>query len=207
MISNFKIKAISVLSALLLVFTVSSCSLLSDGVNFTEVESAKEVNELLKKNIPADMLVYEIDFSFSRSSSSFSFMKDGITIIYVDPETNKLSGIDIDVKSGDVTQNSFYERTSPSPSKSFKGYTPVEVDVTTMINSIVEAINFLYEEEEIQTSGLGNCEIKFGNTPADVVYKFSTQTKTGSTTSGRRTQVSYDEYSFKADAEGNIEVD
>lgn len=206
--SNFKLVAISILSGLALLFSVSSCNILSDGENFTEVESAEKINNLINKNITPDMLVYEIDFSFTRSSSSFSFMKDGITIVYVNPENEgKLSGIDIDIKTGEAKPSSFYERTSLSPTKSFKGYTPVEVDVTTMIQSIIDAINFLYEEEGIETSGLGHCEIKFGNTPSDIVYKFKTQTRTGSTSTGRRTQVHYDEYPFVADAEGNIEFD
>ena len=205
--SNLKLKTTAALSALALLFSVSSCDLLSSGVNFTEVESAKKINELISKNTTSDMLIYEIDFNFSESSSSFSFMKDGITIIYIDPENpEKLSGIDVNIKSGDAEPSSFYERNSISPLRSFKGYPLENIDITPMINAINEAIALL-EEEEIKTNGLGMCEIKFGATPSDITYKFKTQTRTGSTTTGRRTQVSYDEYSFKVDAEGNLDLD
>lgn len=205
--SNLKLKVFSSLSALALLLTVYSCDVFSSGVNLADVNNAQKINELIMKHITPDMLVREIEFNYSESSSNFSFNKDGITIVFVDPENvSKQNGIDIDIKSGDVTPNRFYENKVVVSAIKYKGYTVENVDVTPMITAINEAIQ-LMSEKEIKADGLGICSIKFGADPSKTKYGIKIQSKTGTESRGRRTQVNYDEYSFEVDAEGNIEFD
>ena len=204
---DLKLRAASALSALVLFFTVSSCDSLSSGVNFTDVKNSQKINELLMKHITPDMLVYKVEFDHSESSSEFSFNKDEITIVYVDSENvSKLNGIDINIKSGDATPNSFYEKKVVISAVKYKGYKVENIDITPMILAINEGIKEL-EGEDIKSDGLGSCSVKFGADPSQTMYEFNVQCKTGTESRGRRTQVNYDEWSFEADAEGNLIYD
>lgn len=201
---NLKTSVLSLLSAALMLTTLWSCDLLSSGVNFTEADKIQKAAEAVQKHITPDMLVYEIQFKYSESSSSFSYVKDNATIVYVDPENpSKRHGIDVDLKSGEATTNSFYENSTVISAVKYKGYKVEKVDLVPLANAINETIGLL-KDESITTNGLGSVEVKFGDEPSETVYSFKLQSKTGSTNRGRVTHVTYDEYSFKADYEGNL---
>lgn len=197
---NLRLKIASTLAAGAMLFGLTSCDMLSSGVSFTDEKSAEKINELLKENISSDLLVYEIEFDHSESSSSFSFNKDEITIISVDPENvSKLNGLDIDIKSGATSTNSFYERKTVVSAVKYKGYKVENIDITPMIKATNEAIQLL-KDEGTNVDGLGTCRIKFGATPSETVYVVNLQSKTGSNSR----EIIYDEITVDIDFEGNI---
>lgn len=183
-----------------------SCDIFNSGINLTKPEETTKLNDLLNKHIPTDMLVHEIRFDYSLSSSSFSFVKDGAIIIYVDAEDNtKLHGIEVNLKTGETGVYQWLED-HPNPVKRVeKGVQLANFDFSKITPIVNEAVQVM-SENSLTTEGVGSFEIDFNSGNLDKYhYSFKLQHRTGSQTSGRRTNISYEEYSFKADKDGNLE--
>jgi hypothetical protein len=184
-----------------------SCDIFNSGINLTKSEETAKLNDLLNKHIPADMLVNEIRFDYSLSSSSFSLLKDGAVIIYVDPENNTvLHGIEVNLKTGDAGIYQWLEDHPSNPTKRVeKGVQLVNFDFSKITPIVNEAIQIM-TEDSLETNGIGSFEIDFSSGNLDTYrYSFKLQHRTGSQKSGRRTSISYNEYSFKADKDGKLD--
>jgi len=175
------------------------------GINFTKPDDVKALNELINKVIPPDMVVEEIEFTYSESSSSFSFHKDGAHIIYVDPENNKrLRGIEVNLKTGETGPVQWMEDRPRTYTWVQKGTKLDNFDfsnIADMVNSAVQSMR----EDSISTAGLGSFSIDFSSgNPEKIMYKFNIQHRTGTQQYGRSVQYQYEEYEFKVDKDGNF---
>jgi hypothetical protein len=204
-------KSVTFLFAAFLCVIAVSCNDLkntfSSGINFTEPEEVAQLNDLLNKHITEGMVVQKIKFDYSQSSSGFSNCKDGATIIYVDPEDNtKLHGIEVNLKTGEFGPDTWLEEHPSSIKREQKGVQLNEFDfskIATVANAAVQAL----KDENVESNGIGTFEIDFyaGNAD-DYAYVFKLQHRTGRTQQGRTSHITYDEYSFKADKDGNLKA-
>jgi hypothetical protein len=184
--------------------TFVSCDIFDTGINFSKADDVKKLNELINPHITEGMLVERITFNYSKSSSEFSFNKDMATVVYVDPEnSNKRQGIDIDLKTGETSPNSFYKDYEMSKFSKTKAVALKDFDFSK-IAEIVLAAQKMFEEDSLKANGLGSFEIDFTSGDMETyIYKFDIQHRTGSKNVGRRRQISYNEYALKADKDGN----
>ena len=200
--------SLMVLPVILFAAVLVSCNELkntfSSGINLTNSEEVKALNELVNKAITPDMVVNKISFSYSERNSSFSFCKDEATITYIDPDNDKVvHGIDVNLKTGDFAQNEFMERKM----KGVRGQKGVKLENFdfTKISDIVNAAIQELQKENISVDGIGSFSIDFNSgDPEKMKYQFDLQDKTGSQQMGRRIQYNYNEYSFTADKDGNL---
>jgi hypothetical protein len=182
-----------------------SCDILSDGINFSKEADVKKLNKLINTHISEGMLVERITFHFSESGRRFSLCKNRATVVYVDPENSeKRLGIDIDLKTGKASPNSFYKDYEVSKFLKTKATELKDFDFSK-IAAVVAAGQKAFKDENLSLDGLGSFEINF--TSGDIEnysYNFKLQNRTGSKRIGKRIETSYNEYSFKADKEGNL---
>jgi len=181
-----------------------SCSTFSSGINFTKPEETKKLNDLISKAITPDMLVQSISFTYS-NSSSFSLCKDKGEIIYVDPDNNtNVKGIDVDLKTGECSENQWYKEHPRSGSMVQKGVNLNDFDFSKIADVVNAAVKVL-GDEKITTNGIGSFAINFGwGDINQTKYVFTLQHRTGSQQIGRTVRYTYNEYDFKADKDGNL---
>lgn len=84
-----------------------------------------------------------------------------------------------------------------------------EIDFSRIATNIAAAVE-LMKEEDYEFSGVSEYEMELDSDPSEIVHEFSIESKEGSrmTTGGGRlaTETSYYEFTFRADARGNIEL-
>lgn len=189
---------------LFLAFTFSSCgdikSAFSNGRNFTEAEDVKDLEPVIMEHITPEMEVMKIDFGkAANDASTFSSHKGVASIYYVDPENPKKQKIiDVNLKDGIATENDFWK-----DREHHRKYTGVK-NITGLgcakIADNVSAAGELLAADSLAYNGVGSYSIEFDSKSGDYKHKFSLERRTGSDAR----KIYYDEYSFIADAEGNV---
>jgi hypothetical protein len=185
---------------------LSSCgeikNAFTDGPDFTVAEEISGIEEMLMKHINADMEIINIDFSKADTDvSTFSKNKGKATISYVNPENAKKKlNLDVDLKTGDVTEN-----TLGADREHHRNYTGVK-NVTALgcgkIADNIGAAGQLLAADSTAYNGIGSYKIVFDSRRGTYKHEFSLERRTGSDSR----MIYYDEYSFVADADGNVKA-
>lgn len=168
--------------------------------NFTKAEDVRDLDSLIMKHIHHEMNVIEISFIKSdNDNATFSDSKGIVQIHYVDPKnTKKKKVLAIDLKTGDANEDVWYNEQEHF--EEYKGVKPATLGCTKIADNINTAISMM-ASDSLDYSGIGSYDIQFGSEPSNIRHKFKIEVQTGS---GHR-KVIYDEYSFIADLNGNVQ--
>jgi hypothetical protein len=180
----------------------------ASGINFKNPEEVTTLSALLNKHITEDMIVQEIEFDYSESRNSFSFVKDEATIVYVDPNDHTINhGIEVNLKTGKYGPDQWLEDHRRPNTQALQGVKLGKFDysrIAPIINAAIQAM----KDENIETHGIGSFRINFRSGDInDYHYAFTLQHRTGSTHVGRTERISYEDYKFTADKDGNLDFE
>lgn len=168
--------------------------------NFTKTEDVRDLDSLIMKHIKHEMNVIEISFKKSdNNDSAFSDSKGIVQIHYVDPEnTKKKKVLAIDLKTGNTSEDTWYNEQEHF--KEYTGIKPTILGCNKIADNINAAISMM-ASDSLNYSGIGNYDILLDPEPAKIRHKFKIEIQTGAD----NRKVMYDEYSFIADLDGNVQ--
>lgn len=178
-------------------------SVFNDGRNFTKEKDIQDLEELIKKNVTPEMEILEIFFRKADSDvSTYSFSRGLAEILFVNSEnTKKRRLITIDLKENKAFEDTtafYYTSVNHRPYKGIKNVTKLGCEkIAANVNSAIAML----AADSLSADGIGTYSIIFHNNPEKIEHRFTIERHTGSDSSHNY----YDEYTFKADLDGNLD--